>query len=107
MIFFKKIGNLGLSQRQTLTEASKVLHLEGPLMCPVLQTENYLLSNIDVHIKMLPSSTTFRLMSAAEKPAYDVKILSAEMVVAQVKVSDPLLIAHQETLKAGNLAQYR
>ena len=99
--------NVGLRERQQWSEASREFEARIPILADVLKGRQLLLNGVSVRLRFTPTSTAFRIMSAAEKPGYRVDITDATLVVCRVECSPALQVAHQEVLRTGVRAQYR
>ena len=99
--------NVGNRERQTWSEASREMEVWIPILADVLKGRQLLLNGVSVRLRFTPTTTPFRIMSAAENPAYRVDITEATLVVCRVECSPALQVAHQEVLQTGVRAQYR
>ena len=92
-------GNSGLKWRSEFVENSNIFDLSGPLLADVTQIQKYIPNGIPLNVKLYPTSSEWRLMSAESDPDYEVKVISAVLHVAKVSVQPEILLAHSQLLK--------
>ena len=94
-------GNMGLNTRARTTAGSSIVDLKGPVYNDMCLQSRYILNGMQVGLKLWPSSTQFRLMSANPKADYRVEILDAALNVCVVEVAPEVVIAQVDTLQYG------
>ena len=95
------VANLGLKKRATFTSGSKVVDLSGPLHADICFQGKYLLSGLDLKIKLHRAKDSFCLMSDEETPTYKVRVIGASLLIRKVTLSPPIILAHAKALEKG------
>ncbi|KAJ8029813.1 hypothetical protein HOLleu_29306 [Holothuria leucospilota] len=91
-------GNIGLKKRSRFTNGSKEVELIGRLHSDIFCQEKYLLSGVDLRLKLTPSKDSFVLMSSGQDPEYRVMLQQVSLFVRKVKIAPSVLIAHAKAL---------
>lgn len=99
-------ANAGFQARRTLTAESKTFELLGPLCLDFLTQSKYLLSQVDMHLRLTRSNPNFYMQSATAGHAGS-KILIEEAIlyVRNVKIAPSIIMEHEKQLVSMN-AQY-
>lgn len=92
-------GNLGLLERNELTENGEYVDMEGNIFSDICQQERYLLNGVQLDVKLFPNSDNFVLMSPQGGTQYQYEIEEAILKVCHVKLNPGVVVAHAETLK--------
>ncbi|XP_072021177.1 uncharacterized protein F54H12.2-like [Amphiura filiformis] len=94
-------ANLGLKKRATFTATSKVSDMSGPLHADICFQSKYLLSGLDLKIKLHRAKDSFCLMSDELAADFKVKIVGASLLMRKVTLSPPIILAHAKALEKG------
>lgn len=90
--------NTGYVKRKNLTREE--FELEAPVHSDIFNQDKLLLSGVKINIKFYRSKPEFALMvKAADTEGYKIKITEAVLIMRRVKISPPVQIAHETTLK--------
>ena len=91
--------NIGLSYRYGLVEGGKPCHLYGPLMADICRLQKYLLSGVDVHIRLRPNSDAFSLTKEDTFTSdYKIKIIDLYYHVLKVTPRPEVVVAQNKAL---------
>jgi hypothetical protein len=93
--------NRGLIKRQSFFQEGGTVDMIGRLHNDLFFQDKYLLSDVDMRIRLVRSKDTFCLMSAQENLRFKVKIIDCKLYVRKVKISSPVFLAHGKALEAG------
>ena len=91
--------NQGLILRNRLTKGSAFIDMIGPVYADVFQMPRYLLSEVDVHVKLFQSKNSFRLMSSVPNQKYKVVISEVMLKAAMVGIHPDILRSHARALE--------
>ncbi|XP_063436626.1 uncharacterized protein F54H12.2-like [Mytilus trossulus] len=91
--------NAGYVNRYEYTKESRTFELESNLMEDALLLDKYLISGVDIYMKLFRSSASFLLMSGEAKPNYKVKILDVFYRTARVKVDPGVILNHRRQIQ--------
>ena len=91
--------NAGVINRYQYTKESKSFELEGNLMEDCLNLQSYLISGVDVYIKLFRSASPFIFMSEEPKPEYKLKILDVVFKCARVKLDPGVILNHRKQIQ--------
>ena len=98
--------NAGMVRRKARAAGSAVLDMMGRLYSDLFHQGKYLLSHLDVRIKLTRSKDAF-VLSCAEvagaRPPYKLHLLDASLFVRKVTVSPAVALAHAKTLDRANV----
>lgn len=92
-------SNGGLFNRYLRTTGGKIIDLEGSLHLDLFQQPRFMVSGVEIGLKLWPSQNAFRLMSDAISPAYKVQIVDARFKVCLQKLNPALIVAHENVFK--------
>ena len=95
-------NNEGHKSRLTSVAGSKSIDLCGPLCLDMMQQGKYLISQVDVNIKLIRSKSEFHLMSETDNDTSRVIIEDAVLYVRRVKVSPGTILEHEKQLMTQN-----
>ena len=90
-------SNQGYKKRNLLVEESKEFELVGPLYCDVFMIPKYLMSYVDIKIKLIPNPPEYFLMSEEDKE-YQIMFTAIKLKVRKVKVANHVVMAHETAL---------
>ena len=76
--------NAGYKKRSKFIEESKEFELTGPLYCDVFMIPKYLLSYVDMKIKLIPNPPEYFLMSEEADKEYQISFTSIKLKVRKV-----------------------
>jgi hypothetical protein len=85
-------------KRSKLIAESVEFELVGPLYCDVFMIPKYLLSFVDLKVKLVPNAPEYFLMSAETGKEYQITFTSVKLKVRKVKVANHVIAAHETTL---------
>lgn len=91
-------SNAGFKNRNALVKESTEFELIGPLYCDVFMIQKYLLSYVDLKIKLVPNTPEYFLMSAETGREYKISFTSIKLKVRKVKIANHVIIAHESAL---------
>lgn len=97
--------NAGFKKRAELVKESKEFELIGPLLCDVFMIRKYLLSFVDLKIKLVPNPPEYFIMSDETKE-YKIDFTSIKLKVRKVKVSNHVVVAHQAAINKSPAVYY-
>lgn len=92
-------SNGGLAQQYQYTKESRIFDMEGPLYEDIFGLDKYLVSGVDVHLKLFRNRASFVLMSDETAPSYKLELLDVVFKVCKIKEDSGVLINHAEILK--------
>ena len=75
--------NRGLTRRSEMTEAGKVLEMEGPLNIDVMSIDKLILSGVNMQFRLYPARTGFCLLSPDNKE-YMIELLDVKLRMQHV-----------------------
>ena len=102
----KDTSNAGLFNRALFTAGGKVVDMEGPLHLDLFQQSRYMLSGVEIGLKLWPSQNAFRLQTDVVDPNYKVQIVDARLKVCLQKLNPAILVAHENLFKKESAAIY-
>ena len=91
--------NAGYVNRYEYTKESRTFELESNLMEDALLLDKFLISGVDIYMKLFRSSVPFLLMSGESNPNYKVKILDVFFRTARVKVDPCVILNHRRQIQ--------
>ncbi|KAJ8049074.1 hypothetical protein HOLleu_01643 [Holothuria leucospilota] len=91
--------NMGLKRRSRFTNGSKEVELIGRQHSDIFCQEKYLLSGVDLRLKLTPSKDSFVLMSSGQDPEYRVMLQQVLLFVRKIKIAPSVLINHAKALE--------
>lgn len=78
---------------------SRYVDYAGPLLCDIFQSPTFLLNNLHLHVKLLPSDGTFAIRTPQENNvAYRFEISHCILYLRRVKVTPHISLAHEQGL---------
>lgn len=95
-------ANAGFLWRNSHTKGSKVVQLMGYLSNALFRQENVLLNNVNLTIKLTPSSPQFHLFTENQDFRGHTEIQSATLHLKAVRPSPTIKLAHQTVLQKSN-----
>ncbi len=93
--------NVGLKNRRKRTLNSQIVDLIGPIHGDLFFQDKHLINEVDLKIKLIPSSDAFCLMASGDAPAFKIKIVDASLFVRRVTVSSAVMLGHIKALEKG------
>ena len=90
--------NSGYKKRNKFIQESKEFELTGPLYCDVFMIPKYLLSYVDMKIKLIPNPPEYFLMSEEADKEYQISFTSIKLKVRKVKIASHVIMAHEATI---------
>lgn len=90
--------NAGFKSRNALIDESKEFEMIGPLFSDVFMIQKYLLSFLDLKIKLVPNAPEYFLMSGEAGKEYQIVFTSIKLKVRKVKIANHVLVAHETAL---------
>ena len=96
--------NFGFAERGRMTSKSKSVEMMGRLHCDIFQQDRYLVSGVEMVIKLVRSPEQFHLMAAATP--FTTVIEDAVMFIRKVKVNPSIVVQHNKMLSQGKHAKY-
>ena len=99
-----KLGeNVGLYNRFGLVEGGKMCYMYGPLMADVCQLQKYLLSGVDVHIRLWPNKDAFALIKEDTLTnEYKIKIVDLYYHVMKITPRPEIIVAQNNALASSS-----
>ena len=92
-------NNAGFRERHARAVAGRDVDMIGRLHCDIFHQERYLLNNVDVKIRLIPSKNTFNIMAAADN--FKSIISHASMFVRKVRLNPAVTLSHAKALERG------
>ena len=96
--------NTGFKARGQLTARSKTVEMMGRLHGDIFQQDRYLVTGVEMNIRLIRSPETFHLMG--DGTAYTTVIEQASLFVRKVKLNPAISNDHNKRLSEGKKAQY-
>lgn len=93
-------ANVGFTNRRAFTTNNKIVDLYGPIHADLFNVNKYLLSGVEMTIKLQRAKDTFHLMGADNSGA-TFEIIDAELFVRKVKISPSVVMAHAKALSTA------
>jgi hypothetical protein len=99
-------NNRGMVARKARAAQSRVMDMVGRLHSDLFHQAKYLLSHLDLRIKLTRSKDTFVLMAVPQADGhmvpYKIELVDAALFVRKVRVSPVVALAHAKTLEKAN-----
>ena len=96
-------ANLGLKKRSQFTAESGEIDLVGMIHADIFCQEKFLLSGVDLKLKLHRSKNEFCLVSGfqplQQMPEYKVQIMDATLFVRSCKLNPTLTVSHAKELE--------
>ena len=92
-------SNQGLVRRYEWSKKGAEINVQGLLPHDLSELQQYIPSNIEIKVKLLPAIDTFTLMSDTKTDNYYVEITNATLKVRFIEPSNPLILAHASSLE--------
>ena len=103
-------ANLGLKKRSQFTAESGEIDLVGMIHADIFCQEKFLLSGVDLKLKLHRSKNEFCVVSGfqplQQMPEYKVQIMDATLFVRSCKLNPTLTVSHAKELERGVTAKY-
>ena len=97
--------NYELQKRVAFTDRGAIVDMIGCNHSDILFQDRYMLSEVNVKVRLVRNKDSFCLMSGEANPSYKVKLISAFLLVRKVQLSPSVFLAHAQALESG-LAKY-
>ena len=94
-----KGANEGLLKRFEWSKEGSEIFVQGSLPHDLSELEQYIPSNVEIKIKLLPTVDEFCLMSPSKTEGYRVEVTDATLSVKFIEPSNPLILAHASSLE--------
>ena len=92
-------NNAGFRERHARAVAGRDVDMIGRLHCDIFHQERYLLNNVDIKIRLIPSKNTFNIMAAGDN--FKSIISHASMFVRKVRLNPAVTLSHAKALERG------
>ena len=92
-------NNAGFRERHARAVAGRDVDMIGRLHCNIFHQERYLLNNVDIKIRLIPSKNTFNIMAAGDN--FKSIISHASMFVRKVRLNPAVTLSHAKALERG------
>ena len=92
-------ANQGLVKRYEWSQQGAEINVQGLLPHDLCELQQYIPSNIEIKIKLLPAVDVFSLMTGSKTENYYVEITNATLKVKFIEPSNPLILAHAASLE--------
>ena len=99
---FDDQANKAHVERQKWTEGGRTYEVYGPLFLDFLRQSRYLISQVDMRIKLMPQKPEFALMSFDAAPAFKVKITKAMLYVRRLRMNPSVINGHMQGMLKRN-----
>ena len=96
--------NTGFAARGRATGRSKEVEMMGRLHCDIFQQDRYLLSGVEMNLKLIRTPETFHLMGDTDD--YKTIITEASLFVRKVRLNPAIPLEHNTQLSRGSHAKY-
>ena len=90
--------NKGFKERNKLVQESTPFEMIGPLFCDAFMMKKYLLSFVDLKIKLIPNTPEFCLISGEAGSDYLINLTSVALKVRKIKVAPHVTLGHEAAL---------
>lgn len=97
--------NSGFAARGKATGRGKEVEMMGRLHCDIFQQDRYLLSGVDMNIKLIRAPEAFHLMAAAGS-GFKTIITEASLFVRKVRLNPTITLEHNTQLSQGMHVKY-
>ena len=95
--------NEGFKTRKTLASKGNVIDLMGRIHSDLFSQERYLLSGIDLKLRLIPSKSSFCLMAQDSEKNFKANITHASLFVRRSRLNPMISLAHNKALEKGNV----
>ena len=92
-------SNQGLVRRYEWSKEGAEINVQGLLPHDLSELQQYIPSNVEIKVKLLPAIDSFTLMSKSKTEDYRVEITNATLKVRFIEPSNPLILAHASSLE--------
>ena len=96
MIETTALSNDGFVKRRNIAKRSREFDMMGRLHADIFFQDRYMLNEVNVKIKLIPSKNAFCVMGAGK-----VVITHASLFARKVKIMSSVFLAHAKTLERG------
>lgn len=93
--------NSGFTKRCTDAPLNKLIDLYGPLHCDLFNVDKYMISGVEMTVKLQRSGNAFHLMAPAADSA-TFQIEDAVLYVRKVKINPSVILAHHKALSVAS-----
>lgn len=100
-------NNAGMTARKARAAGSRVMDMVGRLHADLFHQNKFLLSHLDVRIKLTRSTDAFLLMTdqveeGGQLRKYRVELVDAALFVRKLRIAPAVALAHAKTLERAN-----
>ena len=88
--------NFGLKVRRQLSSRSHEIDMLGRLHTVIMHQERYMINEVDVKIRLIPSKSIFHLMAHDAAAGSKIVITHASLFVRKVKLNPAVALAHEK-----------
>jgi hypothetical protein len=96
--------NSGMRNRSHFIAESKAVELMGRIHSDIFQQDRYLLNGVDMHLKLIRSSSAFHLVGETDNNVTTIQ--DAALYVRKVKLNPSITLTHSKLLDQGKLVKY-
>lgn len=93
--------NVGLQSRRNLAARSRVIDMMGRLHVDIFHQERYLISGVDVKVRLVPTKDVFNLIAHNADGGFRSRIVHASLFVRKIKLNPAVMLAHEKALEKG------
>lgn len=94
-------ANSGFTTRRSYTSEDKIVDLYGPLHCDIFNVDKFLLSGVEMTIKLQRAKDAFHLFGV-ENSGASFEIINAELYVRKAKISSSVVLGHTRALAVAS-----
>ena len=95
----------GLQKRVPFTDRGATVDMTGRIHLDIFFQDRYMLNEVNIKVRLVRNKDSFCLMSGEANPCYNVKLISAVLLVRKVQLSPSFFLTHAKALESG-LAKY-
>ena len=99
---FDDATNTAHVEREKWAHGGRSQEVYGPLFLDFLRQSRYLISQVDMRIKLMPQKPEFVLMSFDATPAFRVKISKAMLYVRRLRMNPSVINGHMQGMLKRN-----
>ena len=98
--------NNGYEKRRELAAKSKSIDMMGRLHVDIFQQGRYMVNGVDVKIRLVPSKSTFNLISSAGDGTFKSVITEATLYVRKQSLNPAVTLSHAKLFERGATVKY-
>lgn len=92
-------ANQGFFQRFTTFGKSQTVDMEGPLMVDICQQDRFIVSGVEINIKLWPAKDAFALLTVIDPPAFTIQLQEVYIKLCKVTPVASVAFGLAEMLK--------